>query len=703
MKTALHLTIAASVLAALSLSTTVVQAQFNYTTNNGTITITGYTGRGGAVTIPDTIAGLAVTSIDDEAFAECSTLTSVTVPAGVTYIGYQAFGCEMLASITVEPANPNYSSADGVLFNKAKTKLICYPQLKDGPYTVPASVVEVDDGAFEECSVLTSITLPAGLLRIGESAFHDCKGLTSVAIPASVSDIGPSALADCSAVTSIFVDPANPYFSSIGGVLFNKSQTVLMQYPAARGGTYTIPASVTQIPDEAFEICDGLTSISVDPANAAFSSVEGVLFNRSRTLLIRCPAGKGGAFTIPSTVITIGYSAFDSCAGLTNVVIPPSVTTIGHEAFGGDRNGLTTVFIPASVTSIDDSFNPCPQLISITVDPANPNYSSADGVLFDKTRSWLIQYPAARNGAYTLPVSVTNIDGSAFSECPGLTSIAVATANPSYSAVEGVLFNKQQTRLIRCPGVKAGAYAIPSGITVVDDDAFAGCRGLTSVMVPASVTIMEEAFQGCGGLVSITVDPGNPVYSSADGVLFDEEKNRLIRYPAARGGAYTAPDTVISIGKGAFAESRGLVSVIVPRGLICIGREAFASCTSLLGAYFAGDAPSLGWSGFGDATNATVYYLAGTTGWGTTFGGRPTALWQPQVESGGASFGVRTNRFGFNITWACDQVVVVEASTTASNPTWSSVATNTLTGGSSYFSDPLWADYPARFYRIRSP
>jgi len=105
---------------------------------------------------------------------------------------------------------------------------------------------------------------------------------------------------------------------------------------------------------------------------------------------------------------------------------------------------------------------------------------------------------------------------------------------------------------------------------------------------------------------------------------------------------------------------------------------------------------------FENATNATVYYLPGTTGWGTTFAGRPAVLWKPLVQISDAGFGVRTNLFGFTITWANNQVVVVEAATNLANPAWTPVGTNTLIGGSSYFSDPQWTNYPARFYRLRS-
>ena len=103
------------------------------------------------------------------------------------------------------------------------------------------------------------------------------------------------------------------------------------------------------------------------------------------------------------------------------------------------------------------------------------------------------------------------------------------------------------------------------------------------------------------------------------------------------------------------------------------------------------------------ADTPTAYYLPGTTGWGATFGGCPTALWMPQVQTGDASFGVRTNQFGFNITGASGLTLVVEACTNMANPIWFPVETNTFTGDSSYFSDPQWTNYPNRFYRFRSP
>ena len=132
-------------------------------------------------------------------------------------------------------------------------------------------------------------------------------------------------------------------------------------------------------------------------------------------------------------------------------------------------------------------------------------------------------------------------------------------------------------------------------------------------------------------------------------------------------------------------------------------------CTSLTGVYFNGNSPSLGgsvWSAFTGDNNATVYCLPGTTGWGSTFGGRPTALWllpNPLILNNSSSFGVQSNGFGFIISWATNIPVVVEACTNLAYPSWSLVATNILTGGSSYFSDLEWTNYPTRLYRLRSP
>jgi hypothetical protein len=141
-------------------------------------------------------------------------------------------------------------------------------------------------------------------------------------------------------------------------------------------------------------------------------------------------------------------------------------------------------------------------------------------------------------------------------------------------------------------------------------------------------------------------------------------------------------------------------------GVSNIGEMGFYGCTNLTSVYSRGNAPSLGWGMFEESPLVIVYYLPGTIGWGSTVGGRPTAPWAlpyPVILTTPPNFGLQTNAFGFRISWATNVPVVVEASTTLANAVWSPVSTNTLTGGWTYFSDAEWANYPGRFYRIRSP
>ncbi|MGD1089096.1 MAG: leucine-rich repeat domain-containing protein [Verrucomicrobiota bacterium] len=436
-------------------------------------------------------------------------------------------------------------------------------------------------------------------------------------------------------------------------------------------------------------------------------------------LLLALPAAVQAQFTFTTNngAITItGYNGTVSTLVIPGTTNGYPVTSIETNAFA-DNFYLTSVTIPASVTNIGyGAFALCTSLTTITVNALNPAYSSAAGVLFNLNQTTLIQYPIGNAAAsYTISNSVTSIGDEAFYDCQNLTSITIPDSVTNIGDSAFIYCYYLTSVTIPYSVISIGNYAfedcinvtsvtISDSVTSIGEYAFEGCSSLTSVTIPASViSIGDEAFSYDTSLTAITVDALNPAYTSVAGVLFNFNQTTLIQYPAGNSGtSYTVSNSVTSIGDAAFAYCSSLTSVTIPASVTSIGEYAFEECPKLTSVYFEGNAPT------GDSSvflfdNLEVYYLPGTTGWDTTFGGSPTVLWNPQVQTNNGSFGVQNNQFGFNIIGSSNLVIVVEACTNLAKPTWLPLATNTLTGGSSHFSDPQWTNYPSRFYRFSSP
>ncbi len=251
-----------------------------------------------SITIPDSVKAIA-----RYAFLENKALTNISIPENIIEISDDAFrGCTSLTAINVAPENHAFSSQDGVLYNKDLKKLIKCPEGKK-EVTIPDSVTEIGDGAFE-CCTITSINLPQGLMEIGKAAFSDCNFLTDVKISENVTKIGDGAFARCLALRSINIGSA---VEEIGRALFFWCKTLR---------TVTIPSSVKRIETRAFEYCEALTFIDIPEG---LTDIMHRAFYHCTSL---------SSINIPSTIKKIESSAFDGCIALNDITIPASVKYI---------------------------------------------------------------------------------------------------------------------------------------------------------------------------------------------------------------------------------------------------------------------------------------------------------------------------------------------------------------------------------------
>ena len=432
-------------------------------------------------------------------------------------------------------------------------------------------VTSIGDYAFYYCDSLTSITIPDSVTSIGDSAFQSCDSLASITIPDSVTSIGDDAFYSCNSLTSTTVDVNNAFYSSDEyGVLFTRDKTTLIQYPIGNTRTsYTIPASVTSIGYTAFQSCDSLTSITIPDS---VTSIGYTAFQSCDSL---------ASITIPDSVTSIGDSAFRYCDSLTSVTIPDSVTSIGDSAFCYCES-LTSITIPDSVTSIgEEAFSYCESLTSITF----PDSVTSIG-------DYAFYYCKSLT-SITIPDRVTSIGDYAFRDCDSLTSITVDVNNAFYGNDEyGALFTKDKTMLIQYPiGNTRTSYTIPDSVTSIGDYAFFSCDSLTSITIPGSVTsIGASAFYGCSYLASITIP--DSVTSIAYSAFYGCNSLTSI----------TIPDSVTSIGKEAFNRCTALTAITIPDSVTTIGDYAFKNCSNLTAVVIGNNVLTIGHEAFSDCS-----------------------------------------------------------------------------------------------------
>ncbi len=496
-----------------------------------------------------------VKSIGDYAFYYCSNLINIEIPNSVTSIGNYAFAtCSNLTSIEI----PNSVTSIG-----SNVFRYCY---KLTNVEIPDSVTSISRYLFWGCDSLTSIKIPDGITSIDDYAFSFCDNLTSVEIPDSVTNIGDEAFYNC---------------ESLAGI--------------------EIPDSVTSIGDSAFSSCKSLTGITIPDG---ITSIRDDLFYNCINLT---------AITIPDGVTSIGDYAFCNCHNLTGITIPDRVTSIGDFAFAACYK-LPCITIPDGVTSIGTNlFSSCNRLTSITVDENNAVYDSRDNcnAVIETATNTLIC--ACKNSV--IPDGVTGIRDDAFYNCANLTSIEIPDSVTSIGDYTFRDCYNLSGITIGNGVISIGNYAfsgcerltsieIPDSVTSVGDYTFSDCSGLTSITIGSGVvSIGNGAFEYYTHLVSITVDENNSVYDSRDNcnAIIETATDALICCCKNT----VIPDSVKSIGYGAFDGCITLTSIEIPEGITSIGDRAFANCDNLTSVTIPETVTSIGDYAFYDCINLT--------------------------------------------------------------------------------------------------
>ncbi len=553
-------------------------------------TVTGHIGDlEGSVEIPESVTyggeEIRVTAIGESAFNGCVDITSVTMPNSIKSIGENAFQfCHALASVTL---SDSLTSIGYKAFNECPFATI----------KLPASLRTLESNVFDNCTNLESIEIPEGVTEIKEQTFMFCHRLASVKLPESLTSIGHAAFMDCDSLKSITIPSC---VTSIEQQLF---------YGCRSLQSVNLPDGITKIGHYAFEGCQMLASIQ-----------------------------------LPNSVTSAGQGTFTGCSSLSAFSFPTSLTSIGDYMFR-DCKALASIHIPASVTEIGNAiFYGCSNLAEVTVDGANPNYATSDGMLLGKNDGKMLFYfgrasslvipdyvasimPYAFSGnetltSLTIPNSVKEIQDWAFGECDNIETLTYDT-----EAIGSTFHGKHSLKAVN----------IGNSVRSIGDEAFYECIGLEEITIPASVTsIGREAFQGCHALASVTLPE---TVTSIGHKAFNECPFTTIKLPASLRTLESnvfdncqslteieLPEGLTEVSEGLFFICRALTTVTIPSTVTKIGGMAFEDCKSLSDVYcYATEPPSFDESSFnGIGAQATLHVPAASVekyraAWGGIF------------------------------------------------------------------------------------
>lgn len=486
--------------------------------DDNSCTITDYDGMASSLSIPSAINGHTVKQIDTGALSDNGIITSVTIPNGVTTIGFSAFnGCIKLERIKF---SSNLDTVCENAFNNTKwfnnqsnglvyVGKVAYKYKGDMPrntkITVKSDTVSISESAFKDCANLTAILIPSSVKHIDKYAFYNCQGLTKLNFNDGIERIENDAFGSCEKLTSVNFSET---LKSIGAFAFVECKKL---------SEITIPRSVTSVGEYAFSGCENLASVTVSDdlpyvGGRAFektkwlnSQPDGVVYIGKSAYGYKGDMPKNTELSLKSGITNISGYAFYEEKNLTSVKIPETVNRIGNWAFL-DCEGLKNVNIPDGVKRIESwTFSNCSSLTNITV-----------------------------------PDSVTVLDGLAFSYCTNLKNIELSKN----------LTEIGMGALSHCTSLET--IDIPDSVIIMDNIAMAGCSELKSVNIGSNLkTVGGQVFAGCTSLEKVNVNLNNKNYTSENGIWYDKNKTKIILYPYnKKDSAYTTPTSLKELCNG---------------------------------------------------------------------------------------------------------------------------------------------------------